>query len=103
MDDVMPTIQALARRIDANGHRSAGYNRELYIELGGDRGAWVTYPQEPILARLTAAKKMQTKTEKTPETPLFRPANAAARGVRYNGVSSPQLTAQLLCRVALVN
>ncbi len=51
MDDVMPTIQALARRIDANGHRSAGYNRELYIELGEDRDAWVTYLQEPIVAR----------------------------------------------------
>jgi effector-binding domain-containing protein len=34
MDDVMPTIQALTRWIDANGYRSIGYNRELYIELG---------------------------------------------------------------------
>ena len=33
MDDVMATIQTLARWIDANGYRSAGYNRELYIEL----------------------------------------------------------------------
>ncbi len=30
MDVVMPTIQTLARWIDANGYRSAGYNRELY-------------------------------------------------------------------------
>ena len=51
MDDVMPTIQALARWIDANGYRSAGYNRELYIELGEDRDAWVTELQEPIVAR----------------------------------------------------
>jgi effector-binding domain-containing protein len=51
MDDVMPTIQALARWIEANGYRSVGYNRELYIELGEDRGAWVTELQEPIVTR----------------------------------------------------
>lgn len=51
MDDVMPTIQALARWIDANGYRSAGYNRELYIELGENREAWVTELQEPIVKR----------------------------------------------------
>jgi hypothetical protein len=45
MDDVMPTIQALAHWIDANGFRSVGYNRELCIEL--DRGAWMTEFQEP--------------------------------------------------------
>lgn len=49
MDDVMPTIQALARWIDANGYRSVGYNRELYIECGEDRDAWVTELQEPIV------------------------------------------------------
>lgn len=48
MDDVMPTIQALARWIDANGYRSAGYNRELSIECGQDRDAWVTELQEPV-------------------------------------------------------
>ena len=48
MDDVMPTIQTLARWIDANGYRSAGYNRELYIECGENRDAWVTELQEPI-------------------------------------------------------
>jgi DNA-binding transcriptional MerR regulator len=48
MDDVMPTIQTLAVWMDANGHRSAGYNRELYIECGEDRDAWVTELQEPI-------------------------------------------------------
>ena len=48
MDDVMPTIQTLARWIDAHGHRSAGYNRELYIETGDDLDAWVTELQEPL-------------------------------------------------------
>jgi len=48
MDDVMPTIQTLAVWMDANGYRSAGYNRELYIECGEDRDAWVTELQEPI-------------------------------------------------------
>jgi DNA-binding transcriptional MerR regulator len=49
MDDVMSTIQTLARWIDANGYRLAGYNRELYIEIHPDRDAWVTELQEPIL------------------------------------------------------
>jgi DNA-binding transcriptional MerR regulator len=48
MDNVMATIQTLARWIDANGYRSAGYNRELYVESGQDRAAWVTELQEPV-------------------------------------------------------
>ena len=48
MDSVVPTIQTMARWIEANGYRSAGYNRELYIEVGADRDAWVTELQEPI-------------------------------------------------------
>ena len=48
MDNVMPTIQTLARWIDANGYCSAGYNRELYIECTENRDAWVTELQEPI-------------------------------------------------------
>jgi DNA-binding transcriptional MerR regulator len=50
MDNVMPAIQALARWIDANGYRSAGYNRELYLECGPglDRDAWVTELQQPL-------------------------------------------------------
>ncbi len=48
MDNVVPTIQTLARWIEANGYRSAGYNRELYIEVGADPDAWVTELQEPI-------------------------------------------------------
>ncbi|GHF23182.1 MerR family transcriptional regulator [Streptomyces morookaense] len=50
MDDVMPTVQALARWIDANGHRSAGFARELYLEVPEDRARWVTELQEPITA-----------------------------------------------------
>ena len=45
----MPTIQALARWIDANGYRSAGCNRELYIELDENRDTWATELQEPIV------------------------------------------------------
>ena len=47
----MSTIQALARWIDANGYRSVGYNRELYIELGENRDKWVTELQDPIVMR----------------------------------------------------
>ena len=50
MDNVMPTIQALAQWIDAHGYRSAGYNRELYLESGEDRDAWATELQEPVAA-----------------------------------------------------
>jgi effector-binding domain-containing protein len=51
MDNVMPTIQALAHWIDANGYRPVGYNRELYIEIPQSRDAWVTELQEPITTR----------------------------------------------------
>jgi DNA-binding transcriptional MerR regulator len=50
MDDVMPTIQTLARWIDANGYCSGGYNRELYLECTQDPNAWVTELQEPIIS-----------------------------------------------------
>jgi DNA-binding transcriptional MerR regulator len=50
MDNVMATIQTLARWIDANGYRSAGYNRELYLQVGEDRDSWVTELQEPVEA-----------------------------------------------------
>jgi DNA-binding transcriptional MerR regulator len=49
MDSVMTSIQTLARWIDGNGYRSAGYNRELYIATGPDRDSWVTELQEPLL------------------------------------------------------
>ncbi len=48
MDNVMATVQALARWIDANGYRSAGYSRELYLETGENRDTWVTELQEPL-------------------------------------------------------
>jgi DNA-binding transcriptional MerR regulator len=50
MDLVMPTVQTLARWIDVNGYRSAGYNRELYLDCGDDPDTWVTELQEPIEA-----------------------------------------------------
>jgi DNA-binding transcriptional MerR regulator len=48
MDNVMATIQTLARWMDAHGHRSAGYNRELYLDCPEDTAAWATELQEPI-------------------------------------------------------
>jgi DNA-binding transcriptional MerR regulator len=48
MEQVMPTVQALAHWIDTGGHRSAGYARELYLECPEDREKWVTEIQEPI-------------------------------------------------------
>ncbi|MDJ0383117.1 MerR family transcriptional regulator [Streptomyces sp. G-G2] len=48
MDGVLPTAQALARWIDAHGHRSAGYARELALACPPDRAQWVTELQEPL-------------------------------------------------------
>ncbi|MDH6575524.1 MerR family transcriptional regulator [Kitasatospora sp. MAP5-34] len=48
MDAVLTTAQTLARWIDATGHRSTGYARELYLEVAGDPDTWVTELQEPI-------------------------------------------------------
>lgn len=48
MDDVMPTIQTLAQWIEANGYRSTGYNRELYISYGDGPGPWAVELQEPV-------------------------------------------------------
>jgi DNA-binding transcriptional MerR regulator len=50
MDDVISTGQALARWIDANGYRSAGYAREVTIEWSTDTDQWVTELQQPIFA-----------------------------------------------------
>jgi effector-binding domain-containing protein len=49
MDMVLPAWQAMARWIDANGYRSAGPPRELYLECPEDPGQWVTELQEPIV------------------------------------------------------
>ena len=48
MDDVLRTIQVLARWIDGNGYRSSGYPREFYLECPEDTAQWVTELQEPI-------------------------------------------------------
>ncbi|MHC5263273.1 MerR family transcriptional regulator [Streptomyces sp. UC4497] len=48
MDAVLPTVQTLARWIDAHGHRSAGYPREITLECPEDREDWVTELQEPL-------------------------------------------------------
>jgi DNA-binding transcriptional MerR regulator/effector-binding domain-containing protein len=48
MDDVLPTGQALARWIDASGHRSVGYAREITLEWSEDPEKWVTELQQPI-------------------------------------------------------
>jgi hypothetical protein len=48
MDDVLPTGQALARWIDANGYRSIGYARELMVEWSPDSEHWVTELQQPV-------------------------------------------------------
>ncbi|MFF2541299.1 MerR family transcriptional regulator [Kitasatospora sp. NPDC058063] len=51
MDDVLGTGQELARFIEENGYRSAGYARELYLECPEDRAGWVTELQEPVVRR----------------------------------------------------
>ncbi|MEU9999401.1 MerR family transcriptional regulator [Streptomyces sp. NPDC050848] len=48
MEDLLPTVQTLATWIDANGYRSTGYSRELYLEVPEDRAKWVTELQEPV-------------------------------------------------------
>ncbi|MTE18010.1 MerR family transcriptional regulator [Streptomyces sp. TRM43335] len=48
MDGVVATEQVLARWIDAAGHRSTGYARELYLECPEDTARWVTELQTPI-------------------------------------------------------
>ena len=50
MDNVLATGQALARWIDANGYRSAGYAREVTLEWSADPDQWVTELQQPIYA-----------------------------------------------------
>ncbi|MFD8568479.1 MerR family transcriptional regulator [Streptomyces sp. NPDC057694] len=48
MDAVLPAVQHLARWIDAHGHRSAGYPREISLECPADHDKWVTELQEPL-------------------------------------------------------
>jgi DNA-binding transcriptional MerR regulator len=48
IDGVLPAWQSLARWVDANGHRSTGPARELYLECPEDPAHWVTELQEPL-------------------------------------------------------
>jgi DNA-binding transcriptional MerR regulator len=47
MDNVLTSVQTLARWIDAEGRQSAGYPREVYLETSHDVDDWVTELQEP--------------------------------------------------------
>lgn len=50
MNDVLPTAQALARWIEANGYSSAGYAREVSLHApAGKCAEWVTELQEPVV------------------------------------------------------
>lgn len=48
MDTVLPTVQTLARWIDAGGYRSTGYPREVSLECPANRDDWVTELQAPV-------------------------------------------------------
>jgi DNA-binding transcriptional MerR regulator len=48
MDHVLPSVQALARWIDASGYTSLGYAREVTLTLSDNRDDWVTELAEPI-------------------------------------------------------
>ena len=51
MDDVLPTVQALARWLDSHGHRlTAQHSRELVLAWPEDPGQRVTELQVPIAA-----------------------------------------------------
>jgi DNA-binding transcriptional MerR regulator/predicted transcriptional regulator YdeE len=50
MDRVLPAWQAIAQWIDTNAYTSAGYPREVYLEVPEDEAAWVTELQEPVAA-----------------------------------------------------
>jgi len=50
MDDVLSTIQALARWIDANSFQSLGYAREITIQWSPNQDEWVTELQQPLSA-----------------------------------------------------
>ncbi|MGA5816915.1 MerR family transcriptional regulator [Kitasatospora sp. NPDC094028] len=51
MDAAVGSFQALARFIEENGYRSAGYARELYLECPEDQAGWVVELQEPVVRR----------------------------------------------------
>jgi DNA-binding transcriptional MerR regulator len=49
MDNVLTSVQTLARWIDAEDRQSAGYPREVYLETSADIDDWVTELQEPVI------------------------------------------------------
>ncbi|HJP78583.1 MAG TPA: MerR family transcriptional regulator [Pseudonocardiaceae bacterium] len=49
MNEVLPTAQALARWIEANGYVSAGYAREVSLHVPENRADWVIELQEPVV------------------------------------------------------
>ncbi|MGW2374329.1 MerR family transcriptional regulator [Kitasatospora sp. NPDC001683] len=51
MDAAVGSFQALARFIEQNGYRSAGYARERYLETPDDVSGWVVELQEPVVRR----------------------------------------------------
>jgi DNA-binding transcriptional MerR regulator len=48
MDNVLTSVQTLATWIEENGHTSAGYTREVYLDCTGGPSEWVTELQEPL-------------------------------------------------------
>ncbi len=50
MEDVLSSVQQLARWVDGHGFRSAGPSREVYLEASSDLSEFVTELQEPIVA-----------------------------------------------------
>jgi DNA-binding transcriptional MerR regulator len=54
MDNVLPSLQALARWIAASGYQSLGYAREVTLKYGDIRDDWVTELQEPITPKEAA-------------------------------------------------
>ncbi|MFJ9641754.1 MerR family transcriptional regulator [Streptomyces sp. NPDC004244] len=50
MDAVLPSVQTLARWIDANGYRAGGHPREVNLECPENHGDWVTELQTPLAA-----------------------------------------------------
>ena len=60
MDNVLASLQALARWIDASGYRSIGYARELTLQFGDDPDDWVTELQEPI-GRMRRSDSKETR------------------------------------------
>ncbi len=77
MDDVLPTGQALARWIDASGHRSIGYVRELMVEWSPDPEQWVTELQQRIVP---AGEPGTTQQEDGSDTRDHRARGAAVCG-----------------------